>query len=53
VRQVGLHGLATRVAHFEQPVFAWNWLPLAQASFAATDAAVRSSRPSAPVNTGW
>jgi 8-oxo-dGTP pyrophosphatase MutT (NUDIX family) len=22
--QVGLHGLATRVAHFEQPVFAWN-----------------------------
>jgi 8-oxo-dGTP pyrophosphatase MutT (NUDIX family) len=22
--QVGLHGLATRVAHFEQPVFAWK-----------------------------
>jgi 8-oxo-dGTP pyrophosphatase MutT (NUDIX family) len=22
--QVGLHGLATRVAHFEQPVFAWS-----------------------------
>jgi 8-oxo-dGTP pyrophosphatase MutT (NUDIX family) len=22
--QVGLHGLATRVAHFEQPVFAWR-----------------------------
>jgi 8-oxo-dGTP pyrophosphatase MutT (NUDIX family) len=22
--QVGLHGLATRVAHFEQPVFAWT-----------------------------
>ena len=22
--QVGLHGQATRVAHFEQPVFAWN-----------------------------
>jgi hypothetical protein len=22
--QVGLHGLDTRVAHFEQPVFAWK-----------------------------
>jgi hypothetical protein len=22
--QVALHGLATRVAHFEQPVFAWK-----------------------------
>jgi hypothetical protein len=22
--QAGLHGLGTRVAHFEQPVFAWK-----------------------------
>jgi hypothetical protein len=22
--QAGLHGLGTRVAHFEQPVFAWR-----------------------------
>jgi len=24
LREVGLHGRATRVAHFEQPVFAWR-----------------------------
>jgi hypothetical protein len=23
-REIGLHGRTTRVAHFEQPVFAWR-----------------------------